>query len=214
MQQLQPDLLALTDVVRTRMTRLNEGDRPRLEAVSVPHQMYVELQGAFARPIEAVRTKVRDEATRRGDDPDEAESDWDDGRRKVTANIQEKYKRNPGFVWDVTCEKRLPEANSALRSIEYEMKNLFGQRPFRQHILEFYAAVDADPNKANYVMTIRDAAWRLQETIQFYFDSMAKIWGNGTNDVRTALEQTLSAVSTWMVKEVNFVVTSRLAKGQ
>ncbi|MFO1037511.1 MAG: hypothetical protein U1E45_11745 [Geminicoccaceae bacterium] len=209
--QLQPDILALTDVVRTRMSRMMDGVRPDSPAVSVPHQMYLELQGAISQPVDAVRARVRAEAERRGDDPGEAESDWDDGVREVTSRIARGAAGNPVFVWEVAVEKNLPKSNSNLYGNEFVFTEIFKRRDFRQQVVDFYTELQTRPQADDYAMRVREKAWPVQETIKLYLDSMAQKWG-GAPEIRTTLEQTLSAVAGRVLKEVNFVATTKLAR--
>ena len=212
-QQLQPDLIALADVARTRMTSIMEGTRPDSPALSVPHEMYLEFQGAISRPIDALRDKVRTAAKNAGDDdPDEAVADWQNGVQENIDKITKVCPGNPAFLWSLACDKVLPRADSNMQGRNSQFTKVFESRNFRDQMNEFYTAIKRDRNAENYVMRVRDAAWPVQETLKFYFDAIDKSWGPGNEDLRTTLEQTLCAVADRVLKEVNFVISSKLAR--
>lgn len=213
-RQLQPDLMALTEAVRARMTGIIEGTaRPDSPALSVPHQMYLELQGAISLPIDALRDKVRTAAEKAGDDPDEAETDWQNGVQEKVDTITTRYPKNPGFLWSLTCENVLPRADTNTQGRNFQFTKIFESRNFRDQLIKFDAAANPKKMSIDHVMRVREAAWPVQETIKFYLDAIEKNWGPGQGDLRTTLEQTLCAMADRVLKEVNFVISSKLARG-
>jgi hypothetical protein len=213
-KELQPDLMALTDVVRTRMSRILVGSRPDSPARNVPHQMYLELQGAISRPIDALRAKVRTAAENAGDPPDDAEGDWQDGVQEKINKITKNYASNPVFLWEVTYVRGLKDADTLTHGRNFEFTKIFKSRNFDDQMIQLYTAIKGDPTAKDYVMRVRNAAWPVQETINLYLDAIDQKWGGGKEDIKATLEQTLCAVADRVLKEVNFVISSKLAEGE
>ena len=209
--ELQPDLMAMTDWVRTRMETILSRNRPSSPALNVPHQMYLELQGAITRSIDGARDGVRKTAVK-AEDPDAVIADWDQDLDNCKSWIRRNSPNYPDLYWWVTCDRVLPSSDTPVQGREYNLRKVFDSRNFRDQIKRFYETIDGNRDTADYVMKVREAAWPVQEAIDLYLRAIDREWHSRQDNNRASLDQALCAVADRVLKEVNFVISSKLAR--
>jgi hypothetical protein len=71
------------------------------------------------------------------------------------------------------------------------------------------------PVREDYALQVRDAAWAVQTTIDHYLRGIAAIWqpsGEYERNPRDYLTGSLCVLSDRVLQEVNFIITSQLAR--
>jgi hypothetical protein len=206
-QQLQPDLVAIVLRVQRRLADFSFGRDPKRLAASVPHQMYLELRDAIDRSREFVRTSVKKDAIPRAAKP--SLDSWDLGLKNQIDQV-ERDPKHPLFRWQVTCEKELPEIEKKKPGRKNVLDKIFQSRDLQDQMNKLYATIE-DKRSKDYVMKVREAAWPVQETLDFYLRAIEGEWDGHQDDGRRALDQTLCAVGEWVQRQVNFVIAERFA---
>jgi hypothetical protein len=212
-RELQPDLVAMADMVRARMQSFVDGIPPHSPANSVPHKMYLELRDAIDHSIEGVRDRVRKaEEIRSGGDPDQAVADWDEGLAEKKEVIAKNFAKAPDFVWVRALREELPRSESqGMGGRKHLLETLFASRNLDGEMTALYKAI-GNTDAANYVMTLREAAWPVHATIDHYLAGIDRVWGRGEEEVRDSFNQALCALADRLLKEVNFVIAAKLAR--
>lgn len=206
-QQLQPDLLALVIRVQTRLSRLRTGRRPEEPAVSVPHQMYLELRGAINGTTDFVRARVR---ARAGENPRAAKRQLDNWEQGVTEKGEDMQKNKA--LWSTTCDQVLRKIDQATPARKSILDRVFQSRNLQEQVTKLYDTIEGRRSSKDYVMRVREAAWPIQQTVDLYLRAIDGEWGNSEDYDRNVLDQTLCAVADRVLREVNFVITSQLAR--
>jgi hypothetical protein len=216
-RDLRPDLLAITQWVRARMRNIELGQRSRKEAVSVPHQMYLELRSAItqstAQTREAVRKAAEKDAT---DDPtvDPAASvdEWDNRLQEMTDNFardaNNRYVHDPYSFWNDWALSILREYDDPSGVVP-----LLKSRDFEAQIKALYRTINGNKEARDYVLKVREAAWPVQATIDHYLRGMAANEGLNRERARRdrdALTCALCVLSDRVLKEVNLIILERL----
>lgn len=212
-----PDLVAMTRWVRKRMRAIELGQHSAEKAASVPHKMYLELQSAISKSIDDTREEVRRVAvsTNDTDGPDACVSDWETARDLRTYQLTRGGTGEDLFdFWDDGVDEAF-RYSSVYKIPETELRNLFKSRDFKGQIEKMYREIGSgDRRTEDYALRVRDAAWAAQTTINDYLRGIARIWPaeGGARSSRDDLTGNLCALADRLRKEVNFIITSQLAR--
>ena len=211
--ELQPDLVAIATRVRERMSGFVRGDFGDLpKALSVPHQMYLELQGAIKGSMDFVRASVKKNAAGRRD-ASRRVVDWERGLNERIDELKP-FRDTPLYKWGEIFDDDglLAVLDKETPGRKFRLQSIFDSRDFYLQMKNLQDAIDGDRSVKDYVMKVRAAAWSVRETIDVYLHAIDGEWAGDQDPSRAYLDQTLCAVADRVAKQVNFVVTSQLAK--
>jgi hypothetical protein len=215
-----PDLVAMTQRVRARMHQIDGGMRSP-QARSVPHQMYGELKDVITQSSEKTRDEVKKTAEQVKDDPAEAIKDWEQTLKERIVDFNRKgYADDPYSFWkDMVDDVFAGTAYSVSKvpACADDLRKLFLSRDFARQIKTLYDTINEPPSAKDYVLRVRDAAWAVQTTIDHYLRGIAANWqpsGDYERNPRDYLTCNLCVLSDRVLKEVNFIITSQLARQQ
>jgi hypothetical protein len=222
--ELLPDIVAITRWVSARIKTIVLGQRSRREAVSVPHQMYLELKEAIGRSRELTDQRVRENAQNAQEDPVSVFKSWEGTLADVRQDFMSdpKNSKDPYAFWRVLREEvlaggrvrgslaRVSDADAAY------LRNVFDSREFEGQLNTLYGTIGRDRKAPDYVLKVRDAAWPLQSTMDRYLRGIREILSGPLHDDERSARDYLTAVVILLQerlgKEVNFIITSQLAR--
>jgi hypothetical protein len=212
-----PDLVAMMNGVRKRMN-LIDADKRSTKALSVPHQMYEELKGTMIQSREKTIDEVKKTALQVKDDPEEAIERWQETLDQRIIDFNRKgYADDPYSFWKEMVDDVLAgdAYYSKVPACADDLRKLFLSRDFATQIKTLYDIINGSPSAKDYVLKVRDAAWAVQTTIDHYLRGIAAIWqpsGEYERNPRDYLTCNLCVLSDRVLKEVNFIITSQLAR--
>jgi hypothetical protein len=79
-------------------------------------------------------------------------------------------------------------------------------------VTELYYTINGNRDAMDYVMKVRDAAWAVQDTIVFYLGAIADGYAGSQDEGRAKLDQRLCAAADRVLKELNWVIATKLAR--
>ncbi len=213
-----PDLVAMTQRVRARMNQIDGGVRSG-RARSVPHQMYLELQDTITQSKDKTKDEVKETARKVKDNPAEAIERWEEtlGEREDAFKRQDYADKPYSFWMDMVDDvfKGAAYSGHEIPTCKEDLEKLFLSRDFASQLKTLKTTIDGDRKAKDYVMNVRDATWAVQTTIDHYLRGIDAVWqpsGENQRNPRDYLTCNLCVLSDSVLKEVNFVITSQLAR--
>ena len=213
-----PDLVAMTQRVRGRMHQI-DGGMLSPQARSVSHQMYGELKNTITQSREKTRDEVKKTAEQVKDDPAEAIERWEETLKERIIDFDRKdYADKPYSFWKEMLDDVFDGTaygRNKVPSCADDLRKLFLSRDFAPQIKTLYDTINEPPSANDYVLRVRDAAWAVQTSIDHYLRGIAAIWqpsGERERDPRDYLTCNLCVLSDGVLKEVNLIITSQLAR--